>query len=66
MMRKQDDRERDRDRGDRMGRPPRRDRDDRPGGFRGDREGGPKFGGDRDGAPRFGARAREDGVKGEE
>jgi small subunit ribosomal protein S6 len=71
MMRKQDDRDRDRDRGDRGPRPPRRDRDDRGGGFRsegfrGDREGGQKFGGDREGAPRFGARAREDGARGEE
>jgi small subunit ribosomal protein S6 len=50
MMRKQDDRERgDRDRGDRPGRPPRRDRDDRGGGFRGDREGGQRFGRREDG-----------------
>lgn len=57
MMRKQDDRERgDRDRGDRPGRPPRRDRDDRGGGgFRGDREGGQRFGGGR----------REDSVRDE-
>jgi small subunit ribosomal protein S6 len=65
MMRKQDDRERDRDRGDRGGRPPRRDRDDRGGGFRGDREGGPRFGGERDGGPRLGGRPREEGAKGE-
>jgi small subunit ribosomal protein S6 len=52
QMRKQDDRERgDRgDRGDRGPRPPRRDRDDRGfggggGGFRGDDEGGQRFGG---------------------
>jgi small subunit ribosomal protein S6 len=52
MMRKQDDRERgDRDRGDRPGRPPRRDRDDRGGGFRSE------------GGQRFGAGRREDGVR---
>lgn len=53
MMRKQDERERDRDRGDRGGRPPRRDRDDR-GGFR-----------DRDSGPRSSGRPREDAVGGE-
>jgi small subunit ribosomal protein S6 len=55
MMRKQDDRDRergDRDRGDRGGRPPRRDRDDRGfgggfggGGFRDSEGGGQRFGG---------------------
>lgn len=51
MMRKQDDRDRergDRDRGDRGGRPPRRDRDDRGfgggGGFRDNDGGGQRFG----------------------
>ncbi|MBI4725209.1 MAG: 30S ribosomal protein S6 [Rhodomicrobium sp.] len=53
MMRKQDERERGErgDRGDRGGRPPRRDREDRGfgggGGFRGDDEGGQRFGGGR-------------------
>jgi small subunit ribosomal protein S6 len=56
MMRKQDDRERgERERGERPGRPPRRERDDRGGGFRGEREGG----------QRFGAGRREDGMRDE-